>query len=233
MPSAPTATQQMNTKDILATLEKTGKPQTAAIYKRLGSGENVFGTLTSEIAKISKKIKVDDALAAELWKTGNAEARVLALLVTDPAKLTRADADELLEDGPVRFVGYYLSGLVARSPIAESTMRAWMKSKEEDRREMGYSILGFRLKENADAISDADAEKALATIERVIHGSPNWARYAMNGAVISIGVFKPALRDKALAAAKRIGHVDVDHGETHCKTPEAVSYINKALKRKY
>ena len=37
----------MNAKEILATLKKLGKPQTAAIYKRHGSGDNVFGVLTS------------------------------------------------------------------------------------------------------------------------------------------------------------------------------------------
>jgi hypothetical protein len=40
----------MNAVEILATLKKFGKPQTAAIYKRHGAGDNVFGTLTSEIA---------------------------------------------------------------------------------------------------------------------------------------------------------------------------------------
>src|SRR6187399_1598507 len=93
----------MNARDILATLKKRGKPQTAAIYKRHGSGDNVFGVLTSEIAKLQKTIKVDDALAKALWKTKNAEARVLALQVADPAKLTRTDADGLVKDGPVRF----------------------------------------------------------------------------------------------------------------------------------
>ena len=222
----------MNAQEILATLKKLGKPQTAAIYKRHGSGDNVFGVLTSEIAKLQKKIKVDHALAMELWKTGNAEARVLALQVADPEKLTRADADGLLKDGPVRFVGCYLSGLLARSPIAEETMRAWMKSPDEFTREMGYGILGVRLKDDPDSVSDADAEKVLATIEKEIHRSPNWARYAMNGALISIGVFKPALRKKAIEAAKRIGKVEVDHGETNCKTPDAVPYIEKASKRK-
>jgi 3-methyladenine DNA glycosylase AlkD len=222
----------MNAKEILATLKKLGKPQTAAIYKRHQSGDNVCGVLTSEIAKLQKKIKVDHGLALELWKTGNAEARILALQVADPEKLTRTDADGLLKDGPVRFVGCYLSGLVSRSPIAEETMRAWMKSRDEFAREMGYGILGVRLKDNPGSVSDADAENVLATIEKEIHRSPNWARYAMNGALISIGIFKPALRKKAIEAAKRIGKVEVDHGETNCKTPEAVSYIERASKRK-
>ena len=121
---------------------------------------------------------------------------------------------------------------MALSPVAESTMRVWMKSKEEIRREMGYGVFGVVLKNNPDAISDAEAEMVLATIEKEIHGSANYARYAMNGLVIAIGVFKPSLRDRAIAAARRIGKVEVDHGETTCKTPDAASYIEKAGKRK-
>lgn len=222
----------MNTQEILTTLKQLGKPQTAAIYQRYGTGHNVFGVLTSEIAKLQKKIKVDHALALELWKTGNAEARVLALLITDSEKLTRADADRLVKDGPVRFLGCYLSALVARSPIAEKTMHAWMKSPGEHFREMGYGIFAVRLKDDPDAITDAEAAATLAVIEKEIHRAPNWVRYAMNNALITIGVFKPTLRAKAIEAAKRIGKVEVDHGETNCKTPDAAPYIEKAAKRK-
>jgi predicted Ser/Thr protein kinase len=38
--------------------------------------------------------------------------------------------------------------------------------------------------------------------------------------------------EKAIEAAKRIGKVGVDHGETNCKTPNAVSYIEKTSNRK-
>ena len=220
----------MNAQEILTTLRKLGKPQTAAIYKRHGSGENVFGVLTSEIARIQKAIKMDQTLAVELWKTGNAEARVLALQVTDPDTLTRATADRLVKDGP-RFIGSYLSGLVARSPIADTTMRAWMKSTDEFTREMGYGVFAVRLKDDPGSVSDADAGRVLARIVKDIHKSPNWARYAMNNALIAIGVYKPALRKKAIEAARRIGKVEVDHGETNCKTPDAVSYIEKASNR--
>lgn len=218
--------------EVLAALKRLGKPQTAAIYRRHGSGDRVFGVLTSEIAGLQKKIKVNHSLAMELWQSGIAEARVLALQIADPEKLTRSGADRLVEDGPARFVGCYLSGLVARSPIADATMRAWMKSPDEVRREMGYGILGARLKDDPASITDADAARVLATIEKEIHRSPNWARYAMNNALIAIGVFKPALRRKAIAAARRIGKVEVDHGETNCKTPDAIPYIEKASRRR-
>jgi 3-methyladenine DNA glycosylase AlkD len=222
----------MHTKEILSTLKKLGKPQTAAIYQRHGAGKDVYGTLTSEIAKLARKLKTNHAQAVDLWVTGNAEARILAMLIADPQQLTKAQAERFLGDGPVRFVGCYLSDLVAKSPIAAATMKAWMKSKDELTREMGYGILGSRLKRDPDAIPDADAEQVLATIEKEIHRSPNWARYAMNTALIGIGVFKPALQKRAIAAAKRIGKVEVDHGQTSCKTPDAVPYIEKAAKRK-
>lgn len=124
-----TGSAAMNAKEVLATLKQLGKAQTAAIYQRHGSGKNVFGVLSSEIAKLQKKIKVDHPLAMELWRSGNAEARILALQIADPEQLTRADADRLVQEGPARFVGSYLAGLLSRSPLADEMMRAWMKSK--------------------------------------------------------------------------------------------------------
>src|SRR5436190_5951732 len=156
----------MTTREVLSALEKAGKPQTAAIYKRHGAGDNVFGTLTSEIGRLQKKIKVDHALALELWKTGNAEARILAVQVADPQKVTGALAGKFLADGPVRFLGLYVAALIARSPVADKTMREWMNSPDEATRETGYNILSARLRDDADSISDADAGKAIATIEK-------------------------------------------------------------------
>ena len=54
----------------------------------------------------------------------------------------------------------------------------------------------------------------------------------MNSALIQIGARNAALKRQAIAAATRIGTVEVDHGETGCKTPEAVGYIEKMWARK-
>mgnify|MGYP002623096373 CR=1 FL=1 len=222
----------MNTDEILAALERLGKPGTAAIYRRHGAGESAFGVLTSEIARLRKTHRVGHDSAAELWRTGNAEARILALLAVDPGRLTRADAETWVGDGPLRFLGCYLAPLLARSPIAEETMRDWMASSDASRREMGYAILAERVRADPDALDDGGAERVLRTIEDEIHGAANWVRYAMNGALIAIGVAKPALRGTALAAARRIGTVEVDHGETYCKTPDAVLKLRQAERRR-
>jgi hypothetical protein len=69
-------------------------------------------------------------------------------------------------------------------------------------------------------------------IEAEIDTRANRVRHSMNGAMISIGARNTTLRKRATAAAKRIGTVQVDHGETNCTTPAAVPYIDKMWARK-
>ena len=54
----------------------------------------------------------------------------------------------------------------------------------------------------------------------------------MNSVLIAIGARNAALEKKALAAAKKIGLVEIDHGKTGCRTPDAATYILKARQRK-
>ena len=46
----------------------------------------------------------------------------------------------------------------------------------------------------------------------------------MNGALIAIGARNSSLQKKALAVAANIGKVEVDHGDTGCKTPGAADF---------
>ena len=75
-------------------------------------------------------------------------------------------------------------------------------------------------------------EKQLKVIERDIHKRKNETKYCMNGTLIAIGVRNAKLEKLALKAAERIGKVEVDHGDTACKTPDAATYIKKTVARK-
>ena len=80
-----------------------------------------------------------------------------------------------------------------------------------------------------NGLPDAYFEKYLGIIESKIPSGKNWVKYAMNNALINIGVRNPNLERKTIAAAKRIGRVEVDHGATGCTTPDAVPYIKKTM----
>ena len=52
----------------------------------------------------------------------------------------------------------------------------------------------------------------------------------MNSALIAIGIRNEDLERKAIEIAREIGKVQVDHGATSCKTPDAEPYIKKREK---
>ena len=156
---------------------------------------------------------------------------MLAGMIADPKRLDAATLDGWAKGLRNYVETDALGDLAAKSPHARETMARWMASDEEWTAAAGWRLLA-QVAMNEDGLPDEYFERFLSTIERDIHESPNRVRHAMNDALIAIGVRNPALREKALAAATRIGKVEVDHGETGCKTPDAIAYIQKVLERK-
>lgn len=221
----------MDLNTVMSQLESMGTDQNVKTYKRHGAGENVFGVSFANLKKLRKKIGVDHDLAIELWNTGNSDARSLAMMVAAPSDLTPAVATQWMKDVSYHLHSDEVASVVAKSPVGQTKMRQWRKQKSEYARTTGYSILCHMLKDDPDSVDESECERILKDIEVEIQRSPNRARHSMVMAVIAIGVYKPALRTEALEAGERIGHVSVDHGETNCKTPDIVSYINKAVER--
>lgn len=229
MPVAARKSATMTAADVLATLRSMGKPGTAEIYRRHGATGEVWGVSFADLTALAKKLKTDQAIAQSLWAAGVVDAQTLALMVADPAALTPAAADAWLRESRAPVLVQYLARLVAKTPFARAKLAAWTRSAEDLPRAAGYTLLAVLA--SGPELSDADAAAHLATVEKTIHASPNRARYAMNNAVIAVGIARPALRDDAIAAARRIGKVEVDHGDTGCKTPDAEAYILKAAAR--
>ncbi len=220
----------MNLKETMAELKKMGTAQNVKIYKRHGACNNLFGVSFSNLGQLRKKIKINHDLALKLWETNNTDAQTLGIMIADPNSLTISQADKWVKD-----INYYLladlfAGLLSKSKVGISRMNKWIKSRNEFIKQCGFATLASLLKEKAE-ITDKECLSILRVIERDIHSSPNRARHAMNGAMIAIGVFRPNLSKEVFEAAKRIGKVEVDHGDTSCKTPDAVAYIKKALAR--
>ena len=92
----------------------------------------------------------------------------------------------------------------------------------------GWHVLASIARQD-NGLPNAYFANYLKTIESDIHTSKNWMKHAMNNALINIGVRNPVLEKKAIAAAKRICRVEIDHGETGCKTPDAAAYIKKTV----
>jgi hypothetical protein len=68
---------------------------------------------------------------------------------------------------------------------------------------------------------------ARIVVQKSIHEQPNRVRYTMNGFVMALGCCVAPLQKRALAAARKIGPVEVDMGGTACKIHVAAELIEK------
>src|SRR3954453_333749 len=216
-------------KDLMQELKSLGSEQYRKTYKRHGVQGEVYGVSYAHLGTLKKKIKIDHELALELWKSGNHDARTLATMIADPAKGTQV-LDEWIKDINSYAIADTVATFASQTAIDPAKIEMWMKSKDEWAGSFGWSLFA-RLARSDSRFSDETLEKYLEVIERDIHKSKNRVRHSMNSALISIGVRNEKLQKKALAVAARVGKVEVDHGNTDCKTPDAAEYIKKIAAR--
>ena len=229
--SSKSSPARMSLAETMRVLEKAGSAQARKIYARHGAAEPMFGVSFATLKALTKRIGVDHELALALWSTGNFDARNLAVKIVDPARMTSAELDRWAREvSQSRTWGGYVGMLAAEGPHGAKKAVQWLASNDGRTRSAGWSLLG-QLAQRDESMPDSIFERRLAEIERTIHAAPNSERAMMNLAVISIGGRSPGLRKAALAAAKRIGKVEVDHGDTSCKTPDAGPYIEKIWER--
>jgi 3-methyladenine DNA glycosylase AlkD len=218
--------ERMSLAETMRALEKTGSAQTRKTYARHGAEEPMFGVSFADLKTLVKKIGVDHELAIALWETKNHDARVLAMKIADPSRIKSAELDRWARENRMRMCKGYVAALAAESPLGPTKAREWFASTDLALRATAWTVSGF-LANHDETTPDDWFTQRLAQIEKSIHSAPNAEREAMNMAVITIGGRNAALRKAATAAAKRIGKVEVDHGDTACETPDAVAYIEK------
>ena len=221
----------MTKREVMKELKAMGTEQNRKTYARHGVEGPMYGVSYANLTKLKKQIKRDHKLAVSLWDTGNFDARVLATMIADPEQMKSAQLDTWSRELTNYGLMDAFAGLVKQTPFAYKKMEKWTKSKKEFIGASGWQILSH-LSQFDDDLPDKFFEDYIKTIERDIHSSKNRVRYSMNSALIGIGMRSPGLQKKATAAAKRIGTVEVDHGDTGCKTPDAVSYIKKGVEHK-
>ena len=215
----------MTLKETLAQLEAAGTAQTRKTYARHGVGPKMFGVSYAVLGKLTKQIKRDHALALGLWASGWHDARVLATFIADPAQCEVTTLDTWVTEAESRPLSGAIAKLAAATPHAEVLADKWRADAREFAAVAGWDLVA-ELALNS-TLPDAKFAALIKFIEAHLHSSANDVRYAMNGALIAIGCRNAKLEKLATAAAKRIGKVEVDHGETGCKTPDAVAYIAK------
>jgi 3-methyladenine DNA glycosylase AlkD len=191
----------------------------------------MFGVSFANLNKLQKSIGRSHALAEGLWSTGNHDAQVLATMVADPAQMKSRQLDAWAKKLSNYVLADAFAKLARQSPFVKAKAGSWTTSRNEWIGQAGWVLVAY-LAMSEDSLTESEFAQFISTIRTTIHTSKNRTRYAMNSALIAIGTRSARLKQKALGAASQIGTVQVDHGETECKTPNAAQYIVKSWNRK-
>lgn len=228
----------MDFKDIYQELEKCGTAQNIKIYTKHGAKGDLFGVSIADLTRIKKliipsgnKTGMNHDIAKELWLTRNVDARILACMVADPLLISRNEANKWVASINYYVLADYFADLIAQTKFGLDIMYLWIQSPDEYIKRVGFSILNYTAR-NDQSKSDLFFHGFIMKIKQELQLSPNRAKEAMNNCLIAIGGRSEALRLKVLDAAKSIGEVEIDHGNTSCKTFNIKAYLDKDWARK-
>jgi 3-methyladenine DNA glycosylase AlkD len=223
----------MNVAETMSSLEKLGSAQTKKTWIRHGATGDLFGVKIGDMKTLMKKLPKDpaerQALALGLYDTGNLDAMYLAGLLADGGRMSRKELEKWI--GAARWPAlaeYTVPWVACENAQAREVALAWIDSKRESVACAGWNTWsGIVSLTPDDELDLKEIEKLLARVEKEIGKAPNRVRYCMNGFVMAVGAGVKPLLARAKAAAKRIGVVEVDVGDTSCKVPVALEMIAK------
>lgn len=219
----------MTCDEIIAELRSLGSENIKRIFMRHGAPEPIFGVKVEDLQKIRRRVGVNYKLALELYDTGISDAMYLAGLIADDAKMTKKDLQSWADGATWQMISEYTVPWVASGSKHGRTLALkWIDSKKERLAEAGWATLSSIASITPDEDLDiAEYRKLLDRVVKTIHDRPDRVKYVMNNFVIAVGSYIADLTAAAEKAAKAIGKVHVDMGDTSCNVPNAFDYIQK------
>ncbi len=217
----------MDFQTVMLELESLGSERTKKIYMQNGAHEPLWGVATGAMKPIFKRTGIDQALAEQLYATGNYDAMYFAGIIASPKAMTGADFDRWMESAYFYMISDFIVAVtLAEADIAQAVADKWIATGKELYMSAGYSCYCWLLGSRKDAEFDKGKLAAmLETVQKTIHGSPDRVRYAMNNFVTTVGVSYILLHEEALSAARAIGPVDLYRGKTKLRVPVAAQEI--------
>jgi len=195
----------MEAEEILQLLRKKASPGNVRGMARFGmSAQGRLGVSVPEMRRIARLAGKDHRLALALWKTGIAEARIVASMVAEPGKVTARQMETWVVGIDSWDICDQVCGnLWDKTPFAWSKARSWTRRDEEFVRRAGFALIACLAWHDKQA-ADARFVAVLSLIRRGAVDERNFVKKAVSWALRNIGKRNPALRRQALHLAKSL-----------------------------
>jgi 3-methyladenine DNA glycosylase AlkD len=222
----------MTVSEVLDLLDAERDERGMRNWEKLGAGTagmRGFGIGLTRLRKLAKRIGRNRELALALWKTDVYEARVIALLIDDPARITRDQAEaqvEKLAGGMLAYVFASCDATLAKTSFAVELADRWARSDDPVRRECGYGLLYEASKfSGKKAPSEEFFLAHIAHIADTIATAPEKVRLSMGAALMGIGKRSAVLNTAALKVARDVGPIEFTSASGQCEPFDVVKHL--------
>ena len=199
----------MTAAGIVAELQSLANPANVAGMARFGiNSQGTLGVSVAEVRRIARRAGRSHDLALELWASGIHEARILATIVDEPARVTRAQMDRWARHFDSWDVcDQACQNLFWRTEHAWPMVEKWSNARGEFVRRAAFALIA-RLAGKQKDTPEERWEEAFRLIVEAAGDERNFVRKAVNWALREIGRRSPELRVRAIATAKEIRRID-------------------------
>jgi 3-methyladenine DNA glycosylase AlkD len=170
-------------------------------------GGEMLGISMPTLRGIAKELKPNHTLALELWDSGIHEARILAGLIDDPAKVTEAQLEKWVADFDSWDVGDQVSALIAQTPYVIQKIHEWSQRDEEFVKRAAFSLIA-EISFYHKKMPDSEFEQFFPIIVGASTDERNFVKKAVNWALRNIGKRDKALNKRAIEVAREIQKID-------------------------
>lgn len=195
---------------VMARLKSLADPRQLEGMARFGIRvDKAFGGIgVPVLRKLSREIGKSHKLAEELWNSGIHEARHLAAMIDEPARVTEAQMERWVKEFDSWDVcdGCCLN-LFDKTPFAHRKALEWSKRKDEFVKRAGFSLMAVLAVHDRNS-GDKIFERFLPIIKRESIDERNFVKKAVNWALRQIGKRNLRLNSVAIKTAEEIRKLD-------------------------
>ena len=179
---------------------------------------------------LAKKISTSPELAMPLWKTGNVDAQLLAVLLLKPKNLSAKEMDRMVRSiSFIRVADWLISYVVRQHPDKEALRQDWIADDDRWAARAGWDLTAERVAKSPDGL---DLSALLDRIESEMGGSDPAVQWTMNGTLAEVGIHFPKLRTRAVAIGEALGVYRDYPCSKGCTSPFAPIWIQAMVSRR-
>ncbi len=191
---------------VIKRFRELGNPKARASMAHFGIRAKIaYGLSAPQIHRLARQIGKDHQLAQQLWRTGIHDARHVAALIDEPARVTETQMERWARDFD-SWDGCCLYLFILTKPAWKKAVQ-WSRRDEEYMKRAGFSLMAYLAIHDKQA-EDAKFARLLPIIRRHAGDDRNFVKKAVNWALRQIGKRNLRLNRLAVRTAKQIRRMD-------------------------